>query len=275
MDVDLSKNLTMNEPSELAKLSRIDILRMCHLANAPHCGSCLSVIDILSVLYSDKDRVKKIKEMSDNRDIIILSKGHAAAALIATLKNSGIQPKIDLNTYLQNGSKLGGHATKNMVGVEFSTGSLGHGLPIGLGVAIARKLSRKMGKVFVVMSDGELNEGTTWESALIANHFALDNLIIIIDRNRLQSLKSTEDTIALEPLAYKWRSFGFEVLDVDGHSFSKLIDAINADSSKPKVIIANTIKGKGVSYMESSILWHYRAPNKDELAIALKEISNS
>lgn len=258
---------------DLAQVCRSHILKMCNKAKASHCGSCLSVIDILSVLYSNNSRLLRIRNNSDERDVVIISKGHVSAAYFAVLKESGIAPYLNLEEYMQNNQFMGGHITNNCPGIEFATGSLGHGLPYGVGVALSKKKLDLLGKVFVVMSDGELDEGTTWESLLIANQFNLDNLILIIDRNGLQSIKGTEETLKLEPLANKFESFGFLVKIIDGHNHNEINESINMNGSSPKVIIASTIKGKGVSFMENKVEWHYKYPNDQELILALKEVN--
>jgi transketolase len=187
----------------------------------------------------------------------------------------GFFPRSWLKEYCQNGAVLGGHVTYGGVpGVELSTGSLGHGLPYGIGIAIARKRSGFQGRIFVVLSDGECDEGTTWESAMIANHHGLDNLIVIVDRNRLQSLTSTEDTLTLEPFGKKWESFGWTVAEVDGHNHVAIQECL-AKSTRPLCIIAETIKGKGVDFMENSVLWHYKFPNQFELSEALSQLSKN
>jgi transketolase len=201
-----------------------------------------------------------------------MSKGHAAAALYSILHIAGFISAEDIDHYGQNGALLGGHVTSGIPGVELSTGSLGHGLPYGVGIALARKIDSKQGRVFVIMSDGECDEGTTWESALLANHHKLDNLVVIVDRNRLQSLTDTELTLKLEPFSAKWEAFGWTVREISGHDLEQLNSACEASSS-PICIIANTTKGKGVSFMENSVLWHYRTPNNEELIDALKQIS--
>lgn len=263
----------MIDSKKLAKDSRKYTLELVSASSSSHVGSSLSVIDILAVLYSKKINQKR------NSDCIILSKGHAAAGFYAILANLGLISKDVLNHYCLNGSKFGGHITHSASSeVEFSTGSLGHGLPFSAGKTYSFKLDGKNNKVFVVISDGECDEGTTWESALFAAHHGLSNLYLFIDRNRLQSLESTEDTLKLEPLAEKWRAFGWEVREIDGHSheeiFQTLEDLVHIDN-KPKVIISNTTKGKGVSFMENSVAWHYRAPNQKQLEEALKEIEVS
>lgn len=254
----------------IARNARISIVRMTHRANASHVGSALSVVDILSTLYSSCTNLNS--EELDNRDYLILSKGHSAAALYAVLAETNFFPKSWLDEYCSNGASLGGHVTSaNVPGVSLSTGSLGHGLPYGMGIALGLKMEGKSSRVYVVISDGECDEGTTWESALISNHFVLNNLCVIIDRNRIQSLGLTEDTITLEPLKSKWESFGWQVRAVDGHSYVELLSALEP-SDKPLVILADTIKGFGVSFMENSVLWHYKSPNMEELEAAIQEI---
>lgn len=253
---------------------RIEILKMTNRAGASHVASALSVIDVLATIYSGALNISSENKQNVDRDIAILSKGHAASALYTVLALKDFFPREWLDLYCQNNAPLGGHVTSSGVpGVELSTGSLGHGLPYGLGIAMARKLNKHNGKVCVVMSDGECDEGTTWESALIANHHNLDNLIVIIDRNRIQSLTYTEDTLKLEPFLDKWKAFGWESYSVDGHNFQQIFEVIRADQSGPKCLIAETTKGKGVEFMENSVLWHYKPPNSEELARALHLIN--
>lgn len=248
---------------------------MVHRANSSHVGSSLSVVDILSVLYGTVARISPTTLDDRDRDLVIVSKGHAAAATYAVLAEVGILPAEWLDTYSADGALLGGHVTSHGVpGVELSTGSLGHGLPFGLGVAMAAVRTGSPRRSFVVMSDGECDEGTTWESALLAAHHNLDNLVVVIDRNGIQSLGSTEDTLRLEPFADKWRAFRWDVHEVDGHDHEALRHALEAPSAgAPRVIIAATVKGKGVSYMENTVLWHYRSPNAEQLEAALEELS--
>lgn len=273
MSQDLERITSVAE--KLAKAARIEILKITSYAKASHVGSALSVVDILSVLYSGVANIKPINASAPDRDVIILSKGHAASALYAVLAIQGFFPKELLDNYCDNGAKLGGHVTSSeLAGIELSTGSLGHGMPYGLGIALSRKRSGVGGRVFVVMSDGECDEGTTWESALLGNHHELDNFVVIVDRNRIQSLKDTEKTLKLEPFKEKWESFGWTSIEVDGHDYSALTNAAIARSKGPKVIIANTIKGRGVSFMENSVLWHYRSPNEQELSSAIEEVKS-
>lgn len=260
----------------LAKSARIEILNMTSLAKASHVASSLSVIDLLAVLYSGIANVTPDNHEKADRDIVILSKGHAAAAIYSVLALKKFFDSGWLDNYCGDGAQLGGHVTSTGVpGVELSTGSLGHGLPYGLGIAISRKLTKSPGNIFIIMSDGECDEGTTWESALIANHYNLNNLCVIIDRNRIQSLDYTESTIALEPFIDKWRSFGWDVIEVDGHNYLSLAESMSEKSSKPKCIIANTIKGKGVDFMENTVLWHYKSPNDEELSSAISQVEKN
>ena len=260
------------DAADLAFQARQAILKMTSKAKASHVGSALSVIDVLADLYSGIADINPQKINESDRDIVILSKGHAASAIYSVLALKGFFRLDWLEKYCGNGAPLGGHVTsKGVPGVELSTGSLGHGLPYGLGIALSRKRSSAPGRVFVVMSDGECDEGTTWESALLAHHHGLDNLTVIVDRNGIQSLKETEETLKLEPFADKWRAFGWDVHEIDGHDYQELTKRL-MKQSQPTVVIAQTTKGKGVSFMENSVLWHYRPPNEEELSKALSEV---
>jgi transketolase len=238
-------------------------------ARASHIGSCLSVIDILALLFS-----VKLNSESNKNDDVILSKGHAAAALYATLAAYNVLDA-DPKLFCENGSKIYGHVNHHASShIPLSTGSLGHGLPFGVGLALARKKRKLNELTIVVMSDGELNEGTTWESALISAHQELTNLIVVIDRNNIQSLGFTEQTLKLEPLDAKWISFGWETRIVNGHDFGELYDAVYTSSNKPICVIAETVKGKGVSFMENTIEWHYKSASDSELVNAILEIES-
>jgi transketolase len=206
-----------------------------------------------------------------------MSKGHAASAYYATLALRDYFSLEILKTYCENGSKLGGHVTASAdMGVELSTGSLGHAFPYGMGIALGNKFEKFNSRVFVLISDGECNEGTTWESALISSHNELGNLVVIIDRNRIQSLGFTEDTLVLEPLSKKWESFGWEVISIDGHDHPEIHNALKLsmklERTRPLCIIANTVKGKGVDFMENSVDWHYKSPNDDQMNEAIHQI---
>jgi transketolase len=249
--------------------ARRSTLQMTFESQASHIGSSLSMIDILSVIATG------VKLASNGKlgDELIISKGHAAAGTYAVLAHSGYMPLDLLETYSKDGSSLGGHVTSAHASViNLSTGSLGHGLPFSIGRALAKKRLGIRGQSFVILSDGECDEGSNWEAALLASHLELENVSVIIDRNFLQSLKSTENTVRLEPLADKWIAFNWDVSVVDGHSHEELRQAIFRKSSKPKLTIANTVKGHGVSFMENSILWHYKSLNAEELARALGEL---
>jgi transketolase len=260
--------------TQLARASRVEILKMTHRAGASHVGSALSVVDILAVLYESVAKISPASVNSSDRDCVILSKGHACTALYSVLALKGFFPLNWLERYCADGSELSGHVTSAYTpGVELSTGSLGHGLPYGLGIQMSRKRSGISGRTFVIMSDGECDEGTTWESALIASHHEIDSLVVIIDRNGIQSMGSTEETLALEPFQSKWESFGWEVRTLDGHDHDSIFSALSLPSTgKPICIIANTVKGKGVDYMENQVLWHYRPPNENDLENALTQI---
>ncbi len=248
-------------------------------AKTSHIGSCLSVADILAVLYGNVLRVDPERPDWPGRDRLIISKGHAAAVTYAAVADAGFMPLERLEGYARNGSQLYGHVTHvGVPGIEFSSGSLGHGLPVGTGMALAAKRSGAAWRVFVVMSDGECDEGSNWEAILFAGHHQLDNLTIVIDYNKIQSLDWVDKTLKLEPLGDKFRAFGWSVREVDGHDVAALSDAFEAlplERSRPNAIIAHTIKGKGVSWMEGKVLWHYRAPTPDELVNALAEVDAS
>lgn len=273
--------MTLSSTEELARLSRISCLKAVHFGKTSHVGSSLSMIDMLAVLYGDVANIGPDNLEDPNRDIVIVSKGHAAAGTYSVMANVGIIPLDWLDSYCADGSPLGGHVTSHSVpGVEFSTGSLGHGLPFGLGLALAAKRAGNPRHVFVIMSDGECDEGTTWESALFAGHHRLDNITVAVDRNRLQSLTTTEETLRLEPFAEKWRAFGWDPLEIDGHDHDALKQGFSYANSasrvgKPRVVICNTTKGKGVSFMENLVLWHYKSPDDEQLRLALEELSHA
>jgi len=260
---------------ELAKKIRIHAVKMVNKGGSSHIGSVLSIADILAVLYGALLKYRSDNPTWEDRDRFILSKGHAGAGVYAALAESGFFDTKELMNHYQNGSIFSGHVShKGVPGVEFSTGSLGHGLPVSCGMSYAAKLNNKIHRVFCLMSDGELGEGSNWEAMLFASHNQLSNLNVIIDRNRLQSMKSTENTLKLEPLIDKFESFGWDVSVVDGHIHKDLMDVIGCQgqSKKPKVIIANTVKGKGVSFMENSVEWHYKTPLDSNYKQALKEL---
>jgi transketolase len=252
---------------------------MANAGGGSHIGSALSIADILAVLYNDVLKFDPNDPYKDDRDRFILSKGHAGAALYATLAEVGFFPIKKLETHYQDGSDLSGHVShKGVPGVELSTGSLGHGLSVGVGMAKTAKLYNKFHRIFVLLSDGECDEGTIWEAAMFSSHHKLDNLIAIIDYNKIQSLDSVENTLQLEPLKEKWQSFGWFPIEIDGHNhqeIKKVFSQIPIQKNKPTVIIAHTTKGKGVSFMENSVLWHYRSPQGKEFEKALKELDHN
>jgi transketolase len=260
---------------QLARAIRADALRMVHRARASHIGSALSVADVLAVLYGEVLRHDPANPTWDARDIMIASKGHAAAAVYSVLARTGYFPPSLLNAYQEDGSPLAGHLTRAELapGVEWSTGSLGHGLPVGVGIALSRARRSRPGRVFVILSDGECDEGTTWESALLAAHHRLSNLVAIVDANGIQSFGRTADVLDLEPLAAKWQAFGWTAIELDGHDHGALAGALAAGgAASPTAIIARTVKGAGVSFMQDDLAWHYRSPTDEQLAAALAEL---
>lgn len=261
---------------ELANCVRIHSLNMANRGGGSHIGSALSIADILAVLYNEVLNIDPNDPHKDDRDRFILSKGHAGAAVYATLAEIGFFPIKKLDTHYQNGSDLSGHIShKNVPGVELSTGSLGHGLSVGVGMAKTAKLDNKPHKIFVLLSDGECDEGSVWEAAMFASHHKLDNLVALIDYNKIQSLASVSNTLELEPLKEKWESFGWNAVEVDGHDHAQIKNEllrVPAVDEKPTVCICHTIKGKGVSFMENSVLWHYRCPRGAEFESALREL---
>ncbi|MFH0862645.1 MAG: transketolase [Candidatus Altiarchaeota archaeon] len=259
----------------MSKRLRRRVLEMTHRANSSHVGSCLSAIDILSVLYGGILRIDPKDPKNARRDRFILSKGHAAAALYAALAESGHISVKSLEGFCVNGTDLAGHATSGVPGVEVSTGSLGHGLPIACGMALAGSRGRQRFRVFALLSDGECDEGSTWEAALFAGHNRLENLAVIVDYNKIQSFGRVREVMDLEPLADKWRTFGWHTIEIDGHDTCQIeaaLERLPAEPGKPTCIIAHTVKGKGVSYMEDRLEWHYKSPNKQQLRSALSEL---
>jgi transketolase len=252
---------------------------MVHASGASHVGSCFSVAELLAVLYSDVLRVDPFCPDWPDRDRFILSKGHACAALYAVLADKGFFPAEWLDGFYRDGTRLPGHVThRDIPGVETSTGSLGHGLSLGCGMALCGKRDQRDFRVIVLLSDGECDEGSVWEAALFAPHHRLDNLTVIVDYNKIQSLGTTDAVLNLEPLAAKWAAFGWEVVEIDGHNIVEIAKSLTAGPiarGRPRCVVAHTTKGKGVSFMENSILWHYRAPNQTELMEALAELDGA
>ena len=252
-----------------ARESRKICLAALAKAKSPHVGSALSVIDILVYLY---ERYLKEETNPNNFHKLVFSKGHAAISIYSVMTVIGMIQKEELDKFCDDGSHLYGHISHLAhPSIQLSTGSLGHGLPFAIGIAHAKKMKGDQGRVFVVMSDGELNEGTTWESALLASKFNLENLTVIVDRNHMQSLENTEVTLPLEPLCRKWEAFGWRAMTVDGHDFESLAQ-MEEFQERPTILMANTIKGKGISWMENDIKWHYKWPSDSELQKALLEL---
>ena len=254
---------------QLAWLIRRHGIEMTHLSGGSHIGAILSVADIVAVLYAEIMRVDSKNPEWDERDRFILSKGHAGAAIYAALAETGFFEVEELKTHYANGSRLSGHVSHHLPGVDFSTGSLGHGLSAGVGMAYAAKKDGKQHKVYVVLGDGECNEGSVWEAAMFANHFRLNNLVAIVDHNHMQSMDFNENTLEIENFGEKWKAFGWNVIEIDGNNhedlrtaFRQVDENAKASEHKPTVIIANTIKGCGVSFMQNDILWHYRFPHE-------------
>ena len=267
----------MSRLSSLANRIRSHSVQMTSRGGSSHIASVLSIADILAVLYGDVLNVYPSDPTRADRDRFILSKGHAGAGIYAVLAESGFFPIERLVEHYQNGSVFSGHVShKGVPGVEFSTGSLGHGLGVAAGMALAAKLKGNTHRVVVVMSDGECDEGSNWEAFMFAGHRMLGNLTAVIDYNGLQSLDTVENTLRLEPLASKLEAFGWSVLEVDGHDVVELHRVLGEKaypSKRPVAVIARTTKGKGVSFMENSVLWHYRSPQGEEFRAAMDELA--
>lgn len=264
------------ELESIAKKVRRDAITMIYKAGSGHPGGSLSAADILVALYFHILKHDPKKPDWPDRDRFVLSKGHAAPALYAVLARAGYFPEEELNTLRKLGSRLQGHpCMRKTPGVEMSTGSLGHGLAAGNGMALAAKLDRKLHRIYVLCGDGEMDVGETWEAAMLAAHYKLDNVTVYLDRNKLQLDGPTEKIMSLEPLADKWKAFGWHVLEINGHNMREIISATNEAKGvkgRPTIIICHTIKGKGVSYMEGSLHFHGKAPNDQEYAQAMKEL---
>jgi transketolase len=231
--------------------------------------------DLIACLYWNTLRIDPTRPAWFDRDRFLLSKGHGAAILYATLAERGFFPVTELDTYCQNGSRLTGHATSGVPGVELSSGSLGHALPVGCGIALAAKRENLPFRTFVLLSDGELDEGSNWEAILFAPQHQLDNLVVLVDYNKIQSFGPVKEVLELDPLADKFRAFRWSVREVDGHNMQELTEVLSSlpqESHRPTAIIAHTVKGKGVSFMENSLAWHYKSPTDEQLEIALKEL---
>jgi transketolase len=270
---------TAIDTRELARRIRIHALRMTSRGGSSHIGAVLSMADIVAVLYGAVLRLDPRAPKWPKRDRFILSKGHAGAGVYAALAETGFFSADVLTSHYQDGSVLSGHVShRGVPGVELSTGSLGHGLSVAAGMAYAAKLDSKSHRVFCLQSDGECDEGSVWEAALFAAHHGLDQLVGVIDYNKIQSLAPVADTLGLEPFADKWRAFGWGVVEVDGHDHHLMLEAfaaLPATRGRPTCMIAHTTKGKGVSFMEDSVLWHYRTARGEEFEAALRELESS
>ncbi|MDQ6727881.1 MAG: transketolase [Actinomycetota bacterium] len=264
----------MTDLRRMATDIRQTIIEQSKRANVGHIGSCLSIADLLAALYG---RVLHIPDLADpRRDRFILSKGHAALALYATLDQTGLLEEDRVEDYCSNGSRLSGHPDHLLPGVEFATGSLGQGLSLGAGCALASRLSGADYRVFVLMSDAECNEGSVWEAVMFAAHHRLSNLVVVVDDNGQQALGRTRDVLDISPLAERWQAFGWDTRSVDGHDpdgVADALDELDTTDGPPHVVVAKTVFGKGVSYMESKIHWHYWSMSDDEYALAREELS--
>ncbi len=271
-----SQALQCEQYRKLAKKIRISLLKMISESKASHVGTGLSMADVLAVLYCDVLRVDPSRPDWPERDRFVLSKGHGCAAVYAVLAECGFFPKEWLDTYYRDGGRLAGHMThKGVPGVEVSTGSLGHGLSIACGMALVGKRENLPYRIFTLLSDGECDEGSTWEAVLFAGHHKLDNLVAIVDYNKIQSLGRVENVLDLEPFVQKWKAFRWSVREIDGHNHADIKKALSnlpMEKDKPNCVIAHTVKGKGVSFMEDLLLWHYRTPNKEDLKRAMEEL---
>ncbi len=272
----LSAELDLAELEQAAREIRGQLVKMSHEAQTPHLASALSCVDILVAAYWGALEIDVTDPWNEDRDRLILSKGHAATALYAVLQKRGFISRQVLDSYAQQGSLLVEHPSPRCApGIEAGTGSLGHGLPIGLGMALAARMNDRSYKICVVMSDGECNEGSVWEAALLAGGQKLERLVAVIDYNKWQATARSNEVMALAPLVDKWRAFGWNACEVDGHdinALAKLLRNVPDGSGRPVAVIAHTVKGKGVSLMEDDNNWHYRIPTAEELAAAKKEL---
>ena len=265
-----------DELKKIARTVRQRVIELSHSAGTPHLGSSLSCIDILVAAYWSVLKIDPARPDDPDRDRFILSKGHAALALYVALAKRGFYPEEVLETYNRDGGRLAEHPGPGCVpGVEAATGSLGHGLPLGVGMALAAKIQGRSHRVIVLMSDGECNEGSVWEAAMLAPAQRLDNLTAVVDYNKWQATGRSNETLALAPLRAKWEAFGWDAIEVDGHDMVAVVGTLAktpAGSRKPKMIVAHTVKGRGVSFMEDDNNWHYRIPNAEEVQKATREL---
>jgi len=269
-------NFNISELDKIARTIRGKLVEMSHRSGAAHLGSSLSCVDILVAAYWGVLRISPANPEKPDRDRLILSKGHAATALYAALAYRGYFPTELLDSFAEPGSCLTEHPVpKSVPGLEVATGSLGHGLSFGLGIALAGRLKKQLYRVYVVISDGECNEGSVWEAAMFAPAQKLDNVVAIVDYNKWQATGRSNEIMLLVSLAEKWKAFGWSVYEIDGHNIKTLVDVLSNvpdQSGKPIAIIAHTVKGKGISFMEDDNNWHYRIPNKEEVKKAFEEL---
>lgn len=264
----------MINTSELSLWSAKKIIQLAHDNRASHVGGALSIVDVLSVLYGTVMNYNASNPEWAERDRLFYSKGHACTALYAVLCKSGFYTEDELETFTKNSSYFTSHVNHKVAGVELSTGSLGHALSVACGVALAGKRKEKGWKVYCILSDGELNEGSNWEGLLFAPHHQLNNLTVIIDYNKIQSFGSVKEVLDLEPLSDKFSSFGWQVHEVDGHDHKAIETVFQKTSLKPKLIIAHTVKGNGVSFMEHQLAWHYKSPSIEQMRQAFEMLEN-
>ncbi len=259
---------------KLAKNIRREIVKISHQAKVGHVGSAFSIVEILLALYFGIMKIDKKIIKNDNRDRFVLSKGHAAPALYAVLHEKRLLTDKNLADYCRDNSIFEEHPKHHIEAIEVSTGSLGHGLSIGVGLAMGSKLKKQKSNIFVLMSDAECDEGEVWEAALFAGHHKSNNLFLFLDYNKVQALGTTKDVLDLEPLVQKWQAFGWKTVEVDGHNTSAIISAWlnNTTNSGPTIFICHTIRGKGVSFMEHVIDWHYKNPDEKDLKKSLEEL---
>lgn len=261
---------------DLARKIRISSMKMVYKAHASHIGGALSMADILAVLYTDVLHYNVEHPEDNERDRCLLSKGHACVSFYAVLAHVGFYSLDELESYGQNGSPFLCHTSHHVKGVEISAGSLGHGLPIASGIAYGAKIRKNKFRTYVILGDGELDEGSNWEAFLFAAHHHLDNLCVIIDYNKIQSYGNTNDVVNLEPLVNKLSTFNWHVIEIDGHNHNELKRAFVEAAltrNQPTIIIANTIKGKGVSFMENKLIWHYKSPDDEQFDKAMEELN--
>ena len=270
------KDMDILELESKAKDIRRAVIKLIYEAKGGHIGGALSVTDMMVALYYHAMKVDSKDPQMADRDRFILSKGHSVEPYWCILADLGFIDTEELKTFSGFGTRLIGHPNNKVSGVEMNTGALGHGLPVSVGMALAAKKKNRTYKVYTIMGDGEQAEGSVWEGAMAASHYKLDNLIAFVDRNRLQISGSTEAVMSLEPLAEKWESFGWHVVSLDGNNMSELVEGLNRVPEvigKPTLILANTMKGKGVSFMENKAIWHHHTPSEEQYKMALEELA--